>query len=68
MERLDNLYFSAKTKLCSIKQKFITDESGVSNIVAAVIMILVAIGLAAVLFPKLSDLVTNSVPDKLEGY
>lgn len=66
MRKLDNLYFNTRTKLRYGIQRFFNDEAGVSNIVAAVVMILVAVGLAAVLYPKISELVTNSVPETLD--
>lgn len=54
-EKLDYLYLSAQTRIRNFFNDLKNDESGVSSIVATVLLILIVVMLAAIFWDKIQE-------------
>lgn len=59
MSMLDRGYITAKNWMARKKEQFMADERGVSGIVAAIVLLVIAVVLAAVFWDKISTLVSG---------
>lgn len=59
MNIFDRGYIRAKIWALNLKDEFINDESGVSNVVATVLMVLVAVLLVVLFWGKIKTFVTD---------
>lgn len=60
MNTLDRLYISGKVKMAKFIDGFKKDESGVSSIVATVLLILIVVLLAAIFWENISTWFTET--------
>lgn len=58
-EKLDCLYLSAQTRIRNFFNELKNDESGVSSIVATVLLILIVVMLAALFWDKIQEWFTT---------
>lgn len=59
MNIMDKGYIYVTSWLRQAKEEFMSDERGVSGIVAAVILVLIAVVLAAVFWTNINEMVTG---------
>ena len=55
LKTLDRFYISAKIRMANFADQFKKDETGVSSIVATVLLILIVVLLAALFWDKISQ-------------
>lgn len=59
MNKLDRLAISAKTKAAMLKEKFTNKEFGDSQVVVALVLIVVAVGLAIIFRNQVNIIIAN---------
>ena len=67
MRTLDRLYIGGKTKMAQIINGLKRDESGVSSIVATVLLILIVVLLAAMFWDNISKWFTDMWKSIMDG-
>lgn len=64
MSRLDTLLISMKTKAATLKNSLVSKQHGDSQVVVALILIVVALGLAIIFRNEVNDIIT-SIADRV---
>lgn len=60
MKKIDELFITAKVKAIKAKEKFLSKENGDSQLVVALVLIAVAVGLCIIFRNKISEVMSKA--------